>query len=66
MEQETLTYKDALQEIETIVAALEDNKLDIDELSKNVKRISKLIAFCKTKLKSTEEEVTKILDTIEV
>ena len=66
MEKEILSYKNALEEIENIVEKLEDNQLDIDELSKYVKRVSYLIEFCKTKLKSTEEEVVKILDTIEV
>lgn len=66
MEDIKLSYKDAMAEIENIVSRLEDNQLDVDELSENVKRVSQLIAFCKSKLHETEEEVEKILNTIEV
>lgn len=65
MEKEKLNYKDAMAEIERIVGKLEDNKLEVDELSVNVKRVSQLIAFCKSKLHETEEEVENILKSIE-
>ncbi len=65
MEDEKLNYKEALAEIESIVAKLENNQLDVDELSVNVKRVSQLIAFCKSKLHETEEEVENILKTME-
>lgn len=65
MEENKLNYKEAMIEIESIVAKLEDNQLDVDDLSEKVKRVSQLIAFCKSKLHDTEEEVEKILKTIE-
>lgn len=65
MEKEKLNYKEAMAEIERIVGKLEENKLDVDELSVNVKRVSQLIAFCKSKLHETEEEVENILKSIE-
>jgi len=65
MEENQLNYKDAMAEIEHIVAKLEDNELDVDELSGKVKRVSELMAFCKAKLHETEEEVEKILKSIE-
>jgi exodeoxyribonuclease VII small subunit len=34
----------------------------VDELSLKVKRAAQLITFCREKLRSTEEEVSKILD----
>ena len=64
-EEKKLTYKEAMAEMEEIVAKLEDNQLDVDELSANVKRVSELIVFCKSKLHDTEEEVEKILKTID-
>lgn len=64
-EEKKPTYKEALQEIEDIVSKLEDNQLDVDELSGKVKRVSELLAFCKSKLHETEEEVEKILQTID-
>ena len=62
---ENLSYKEAMAEIEQIVACLEENKLDVDELAVKVKRVSELIAFCKAKLHDTEEEVENILKTME-
>lgn len=59
-----MSYKEAMNEIEEIVAKLENNQLEVDELSGKVKRVSELIAFCKSKLHETEEEVEKILDSI--
>ena len=65
MKEAKLNYKDAMAEIEEIVGKLEENKLDVDELSEKVKRVSQLIAFCKAKLHDTEEEVDNILKSIE-
>ncbi|MDE5611958.1 MAG: exodeoxyribonuclease VII small subunit [Odoribacter sp.] len=65
MEEKKLSYKEAMTEIEDIVAKLEDNQLDVDELSGKVKRVSELIAYCKSKLHETEEEVEKILKSID-
>lgn len=65
MEEIKLSYKEAMAEIEEIVAKLEDNRLDVDELSEKVKRVSQLIAFCKSKLHDTEAEVENILKTMD-
>lgn len=65
MGEEKLNYKEAMAEIEAIVTSLEENKLDVDELGTKVKRVSELIAFCKSKLHDTEEEVENILKTME-
>lgn len=64
MEQE-MTYKKAIEEIEAIVKSLEDNKMDIDVLGERVKRAAELIEFCKSKLHDTEEEVEKVLKSME-
>jgi exodeoxyribonuclease VII small subunit len=55
------TYKEAITEIEEILSQIENNELDVDELSEKVKRVSSLINMCKEKLKNTEEEIEKIL-----
>lgn len=60
-----MTYKKAIEEIETIVKSLEDNKMDIDVLGGRVKRAAELIEFCKSKLHDTEEEVEKVLKSME-
>ncbi len=65
MAKKTLTYQQAIEELETILSKMENNELEIDHLSNQVKRASELISFCKDKLKRTEEDVSKILDKME-
>lgn len=65
MAKNNLSYSEALAEIELIVDKIENNELDIDDLAHNVKRVAELIKFCKAKLKTTEEEVEKILKDFE-
>ena len=60
-----LTYQLALDEVEDILAKIENEELDIDELSEKVKRVSFLLKFCKDKLHKTNEEVEKILGEME-
>ena len=61
MSKKQMSYNEAVTEIELIISKIENQELDIDELSINVKRVAELLNFCKMKLKSTEEEVQKIL-----
>lgn len=59
------TYSDAFAELQQIVADIEDGEISVDELSEKVKRASELIAVCKKKLTSTEEDVNQILKELE-
>lgn len=61
MSKKALTYNEALAEIEAIIERIEGDELDVDELTKDVKRVSELLKICKLKLRNTEEEVQKIL-----
>jgi len=65
MAKKELSYSDAINEMETIISKIENQELDIDDLSANVKRVAELLTFCKTKLKNTEDEVQKILKEFE-
>jgi exodeoxyribonuclease VII small subunit len=58
-------YSEALQEIEEIIARIENDELDVDQLTQQVKRVSFLISFCREKLRNTEDEVEKILREME-
>lgn len=62
MENEEITYKVAVAEIEEILAKIEAGELDVDELTINVKRVTTLLKICKSKLYKTETEVSKILE----
>jgi len=61
MPKKTLTYTQAIKDLEKIVHKIEHEEPDVDELNDLVKRASDLISYCKTKLKTTEEELKKNL-----
>jgi exodeoxyribonuclease VII small subunit len=60
-----MSYKEALSEIERIVDKIENEELDVDELSVLVKRASELLQWCKKKLRATEEELNASLDLLD-
>lgn len=60
-----IKYGEAVEEIESILNKIENEELDVDDLTAKVKRVSELLAICKDKLHSTEEEVEKILKDID-
>lgn len=62
MTKEKQSYKEATTEIEEILEMIENDELDVDELSIKVKRASVLIKMCKQKLINTQKEVESILD----
>mgnify|MGYP006283108557 CR=1 FL=1 len=61
MADKEITYKSAVAEIGLILEKIEEGELDVDELTENVKRVTKLLNICKEKLQKTETEVNKIL-----
>ncbi len=62
---EELNYKTAFDELSQIAEDMESETISVDELSEKVKRAAVLIAFCQTKLTSTEAEVKKVLSQME-
>lgn len=66
MENKEITYTAAKAEIEKIVALIESDELDVDQLTKYVKRASELVLFCKERLTETDEELQKVLDQLKV
>ncbi len=65
MAKKDITYKEAISEVEDIIEKIEKEELDVDELTKNVKRVSQLIKICRSKLNDTEAEVEKIINEID-
>ncbi len=59
---ENISYSDALKEIEEIIASLSSGDIDINILPEKVKRGSELIAYCRERLKESEESVNKLLE----
>ncbi len=60
-----ISYSDAIEELEAIVQEIENNDVNIDDLSSKVNRAAELIKLCKEKLYKTENEVASILKEIE-
>jgi exodeoxyribonuclease VII small subunit len=56
-----IKYEAALAELQTIVNKMENDELDIDQMSEQLKRAQELIKLCKDKLTKTDEEIKKIL-----
>ena len=61
MENESLTYSQALAELEKILAQLRADNSDIDTLAERTRRAATLLAECRARLKRTEEELNAIL-----
>jgi exodeoxyribonuclease VII small subunit len=64
-EKKKLTYSQAIGELEKIINEIEAESVDVDVLGEKVKRAIYLIKFCKSNLRTTEEEVKKVLSDIE-
>jgi len=62
MAKEKISYAQAVEEIEEILGRIEQGDLDVDELTKNVERVTNLLKICRARLKKTEEEINKILE----
>jgi len=65
MEKNKITYQQAIEEIEDILSQIENDEMDVDELSAKLKRAAELLKTCKSRLKTTEEEVENIIKEIE-
>lgn len=61
----TVSYNQAMAEVEEILEKIENEELDVDDLAEKVKRVSVLLKICKDKLLKTNEQVEKILKEME-
>lgn len=60
-----IKFSEAFRELKSIVDSLEEETLDVDELTTKVERALKLIKICKEKIEKTELEVKRILKKFE-
>ena len=58
-------YAQAMQELESILAQLEEESVDVDELTAKVKRASELIQFCRDRLSNTRLEIEQVVAELE-
>ena len=62
---EDISYSQAFSELEKILHEIENEEIDLDNLSNKIKRASFLLKSCKSKLRSTEREIEGIVDEID-
>jgi exodeoxyribonuclease VII small subunit len=58
---EEIKYEQAFAELQAIVSRMENDELNIDELTEKLRRAQQLIRICKDKLTRTDEEIKRIL-----
>jgi exodeoxyribonuclease VII small subunit len=61
----TPRFGDALAELETILARIEGEEIDIDQLGEELKRATQLLELCRAKIKKAEVEVSQIVQSLE-
>ncbi len=62
MVRKDLKYEEAMATLEQIVARMENNELDLDTMSEELKKAQQLIKQCKDKLTKTDQEIRKLLN----
>jgi exodeoxyribonuclease VII small subunit len=60
------SYNEAIAELKSILARIEKEEMDVDDLSAEVKKASELIALCRGKLFKADEELKNVLKDLEV
>lgn len=60
-----LKYNKAVQKLDEIIAKIESEDIDVDELADKVKEAVHLIKVCKTKIEKAEMEVKQVVDGFE-
>lgn len=60
-----LSYADAIAELESIVATLERDELDVDVLATRVSRAAELIKLCRDRIGCTRIEVERLVADLE-
>jgi len=65
MAKKQLTYTSALTELESLLAEIEGEELNVDLLIGKVKRATELLQFCKTKLHDTQQEIEDVLSSMD-
>lgn len=60
-----MKYSKAVKRLDEIIAKIENETIDVDELSDKVKEAVELIEFCKVKIEKADFEVKKVVERFE-
>lgn len=61
MEKKEVKFEEKMQELEQIIADLENGEIDLDESIEKYTKAMKLVKECDEKLKNIEEQVSKLV-----
>ena len=56
-----MKYEEAMRQLQEIVHKMENDELDIDQMTEQLKRAQELIKLCRDKLMKTDEEIRNLL-----
>ena len=56
-----MKYEEAMRQLQEIVRKMENDELDIDQMSEQLKHAQELIKLCRDKLTKTDDEIQKLL-----
>ena len=65
-EMSDVKYTKAVQKLDEIIAKIESEEIDVDELSVKVKEAVELIKVCKAKIEKAELEVKKVVENFDL
>jgi exodeoxyribonuclease VII small subunit len=61
----TLSFREAMDELEGILERIEGEEIDIDRLAEELRRAAVLLDLCRGKIRKAEVEVTQIVQSLE-
>ncbi|MDR1592626.1 MAG: exodeoxyribonuclease VII small subunit [Prevotellaceae bacterium] len=59
--QKNLTYQQAVEQLEAIVAGIENHSLGVDDLMEQVKQATELANFCRQQLRVADKRIEQLL-----
>lgn len=62
---EELSFSAAMEELERILEGIEDERVDIDVLGRELERAAELLELCRGKIRRAEVDVTQIVQSLE-
>ncbi len=63
--EKTLSFREAMDELEGILERIEGEEIDIDQLAEELRRAAQLLDLCRGKIRKAEVEVTQIVQSLE-
>jgi exodeoxyribonuclease VII small subunit len=62
---EAPSFRQAMEELEAILARIEGEEIDVDRLAEELRRAAQLLEICRGKIRRAEVEVTQIVQSLE-